>query len=375
MDQLIFWIALFLLLYAFAGYPLLIWAWASFKRTNPTANSRHEPVVSILLSVYNEEEVIRDKIENFFQLNYPQDKIELIIVSDGCTDQTEDIIRSLKSERVRLFVQPKRGGKTLALNRGAREARGDILVFTDANSMFAPDAVHKLVRCFADPGIGLVSGRSVYLDPENRQEQSGGLYRRFEDFIKEQESATVSIIGADGAIYAMRRELYQPLPPEYINDFIHPMQVVAQGYRAVHEPGAVCTEVQEADTAGELSRQTRIMAQAWLIVFPQAKNLLTARRFAHLWAVLSHKVLRWLTLPLLAVLLVSNIWLVKYGWFFQLVLAAQIALYFLAALGWNKAQGLLKVPAMFILLHTAALLGLFRLATGQVYTTWNPRKN
>lgn len=375
MAENLFWLSIFLVLYAFLGYPGLVWFLARIRGFRPQSDQAYTPSVSMLLSIYNEERIIEDKINNFLQLDYPKDRLELVIVLDGCSDRTEEIVRSLDRERIRLLVQSERRGKTLALNQGAKEAAGEILVFTDANSMYAPAAVHKLVQPFAHQGVGLVSGRSVYLDDKSNQEQSGGLYRRYEDFIKEQESATVSIIGADGAIYAMRREIFQPLPAERINDLIHPIQVVRKGFRAVHEPGAVCTEAQDRDASGELSRQTRIMAQSWLIVLSQAGNLIRDGCLGHLWALISHKVLRWLTLPLMAVLLVSNLFLLTSGMFFQAALLGQAGFYLAAALGWRRTQGLLRVPAMFTLLHVAAILGLYQLAAGQVYTTWNPRKN
>ena len=375
MAEILFWISFLLLIYAFCGYPSLIRLMAALTGKKSRSSDDHTPEVSILLSVYNEEKVILAKIENFFQLDYPAELIELIVISDGCTDKTETIVTSFDSSRIRLFIQDQRGGKTLALNRGAIEAMGEILIFTDANSMFAPDAVHKLVRHFSDPAVGLVSGRSVYLDSQTRVEQSGDAYRRYEDYLKEQESKTVSIVGADGAIYAMRKQLYTPLPPEHINDFIHPMQVAAKGFRALYEPVAVCREVLDSDPSGELNRQTRIMAQSWLIVFVQTKNLLKARCYALLWAVFSHKILRWLTLPLMVILLVSNVLILKNSMIFQMFFALQVAFYIAAAFGWNKAQGLLRIPTMFILLHTAAIFGLIRLATGKVYTTWNPRNN
>ena len=375
MAEFLFLLSIILLFYAFVGYPVMIRLLAGLQGRITASEDQYTPRVSMLLSVYNEEKVIQEKIENFLKLDYPGDKIELIVVSDGCTDRTEAITDSFDPARVRLFIQERRGGKTLALNRAADEARGEILVFTDANSMFNRQAIKKLVRHFSDHDVGLVSGRSVYFEPETGNEQSGGLYRRYEDFIKEQESATLSIVGADGAIYAMRKNLYEPLPPEHINDLIHPFRVVIKGYRAIHEPEAVCTEMTEEDLKGELNRQTRIMAQSWLIVVSQVTNLLKARCYAYLWAVLSHKVLRWLTLPLMLVLLASNLLILSQGLIFQLALAGQLIFYLLVVMGWNRARGLLGIPAMFILLHTAAMFGLFRLATGHAYVTWSPRKN
>jgi len=370
----LFWFSLLTLLYAFIGYPVIVRLAAALWGRKAQRDKNYTPTVSVLLSVYNEEQVIRLKIENFLQLDYP-DCIELLVISDGCSDQTEEIVRSLASNRVRLLVQEERGGKTLALNRGALEAQGEILVFTDANSMFEPDAVRRLVSHFSSREVGLVSGRSQYLDGSGRAENTGGAYRRYEDFIKEMESATVSIVGADGAIYALRRELYEPLPPEYINDLLHPMQVVRRGFRAIQDLEARCSEILDGGAGCELRRQTRIMAQSWLIVLTQVGGILAAGRTGYFWALMSHKVLRWLTLPFMGALFVSNVVLWNVGWGYQAALLLQLSFYAFALAGWRRDTGLLRVLSMFIMLHLAALVGLVRLAAGQAYATWDPRRN
>jgi len=373
--SMVFWFCLGALVYAFILFPALLWLFSRVAGKKPVRCGNHLPRVSVILSVYNEEAVIGDKIGNFLALDYPEDRIELVVVSDGCSDRTEELVRACESARVRLFVQQERGGKTLALNRGVREAQGEVLVFTDANSMFEPDAVRRLVSHFAAHEIGLVSGSSQYLDSRGRAENTGGAYRRYEDFIKEMESLTVSIVGADGAIYAMRRELYEPLPPEFINDLLHPVQVVRRGLRAVQEPLARCTEVLESGTGDELRRQTRIMAQSWLIVLTQAPRILGAGRYGYFWALMSHKVLRWLTLPIMGVLLASSAALWGEGGGYRIALLLQAAFYAAAVAGWRGGRGLLRIPSMFLMLHLAALTGLVRLAAGQAYATWDPRRN
>jgi hypothetical protein len=373
--SLVFWFSLGALVYAFALFPALVWLFARVAGRRAVPVGDHLPRVSVILAAYNEEEVIGEKIANFLALDYPEDSIELVVVSDGCSDRTENLVRAAGSPRVRLFVQPQRGGKSLALNRGVGEAMGEILVFTDANSMFEPDAVRRLASHFAFPQVGLVSGRSLYLDPRGEPENAGGAYRRYEDFIKEAESDTISIVGADGAIYAMRRELFTPLPPEHINDLLHPIQAVCKGYRALQDLDARCSEVQESDVDGELRRQTRIMAQSWLIVLTQAPGVLAAGRFGYFWALVSHKVLRWLTLPLMGAVLATNLALLGAGWGYAAALLPQVAFYAAAAAGWRKEGGLMRIPSMFLMLHLAALTGLVRLAAGQAYATWDPRRN
>lgn len=369
----LFWFSFLALVYAFAGYPLIVRLAAALWGRKTLKDEKYTPTVSVLLSVYNEEQVIRQKIENFLELDYPKDYFELLVISDGCSDQTEEIVRSFASDRVRLLVQEERGGKTLALNRGALEAKGEIFVFTDANSMFRPDSVRKLMAAFVDPAVGLVSGRSVYVDAEGN-ETLGGIYRRYEEWIKEGESGLFSIVGADGAIYALRRDVFEPLKPEFINDLLHPIQVVFKGLRAVNEPLAVVVESNEDDGDVELKRQTRIMAQSWHVCLHYLKKLMHEKRYGFLWQIISHKILRWLTLPVLVFLGLSSF----FGLFEiipTLVMIGVVMFIVLAWLGSRERRGIAKVAWMFVVLHWAAVLGLFRLAKGDMFIMWNPRNS
>lgn len=419
----LFWLSSGLLAYAFVGYPLLLDAGSRLVRraaarraaspdVSPDAPSSARPsasmaasspdtarvipdadlpTVSVLLSVFDEEAVIERKILNFLALDYPAERIELCVVSDGCTDATESIVARYAGQRVRLVRQEARGGKTCALNRAAAEAQGDVLVFTDANAMFRPDCVRRLAERLADPGVGLVSGVSVYVDAGGNT-TAGGVYRRYEEWIKSRESDLFSIVGADGAAYAMRRALYTPLAPEYINDLLHPVQVLLAGARAVSEPRAVVEEEVDApvespaaspdsqpDTGAEMRRQTRIMAQSWLICLRQLPVLVRRGCWGFVWQMLSHKVLRWATLPLLAVCAVSAVALVPRGMPYGLAAAALAGGGLLA---WAGARGLgggrgwgghARTAWLFVVLHAAAVNGLYRLLRGQTFVTWTPR--
>lgn len=366
----LFWLSLLTLAYAFAGYPLLVAFLGHRRRSVPSGGEL--PSISVLLSVYNEEQIITAKIRNFLELDYPQDRIELLVVSDGSDDATESLVEQCASPRVRLLRQSERGGKTRAINWAATEAAGDILVFTDANSMFRPASMRKLAAPFAAEDVGLVGGRSVYVDKDGG-ETSGGLYRRYEEWIKNGESGLFSIVGADGAIYALRKDIFEPLRPEYINDLLHPIQVVLRGKRAISEPSAVVVEAGEENGGAELRRQTRIMAQSWLLCLRFGSDLLRAGRFGFLWQLVSHKILRWLTLPLLAVLGASAIAGAGSGVFHFLVLFGLAGLTLMAWAGFRGRKGISHAAWMFFILHWAALLGLFQLARGERFVTWNPR--
>ena len=365
----VFWCCLSALVYAFAVYPLLLRL--GTRRGPGVTPSADLPRVSVLLSVYNEERVIQAKIQNFLALDYPADRRELLVVSDASDDGTDDLARGWSGTGVRLLRQQTRGGKTRALNRAAAEATGEILVFTDANSMFRPDCLRALIEPLADPGVGLVSGRSLYVDAAGR-ETLGGVYRRYEEWIKDGESRLFSIVGADGAVYALRRALFTELRPEYINDLLHPMQVVLRGLRAVSAPDAVVIETGEDDAGAESRRQTRIMAQSWLVCLRHLGVLVRAGKVGFVWQLVSHKLLRWLTLPLMVGLGAAA--LVRGGALSVLILAAEAGL---AGLAWRGARGG-KGPAraawMFVVLHWAALAGLYRLGRGETYVTWNPRQ-
>ena len=372
----LFWFLILLLFYIFIGYPAILKFIALFKTKRAWVEENYSTSVSIILSVYNEEKIIRDKIENFLSLDYPQKLLEMVIISDRCTDNTENIINSFSCDRIKLLTQKRRSGKTTSLNFGVSSANGDIILFTDANSMFAKDAVRKLIRHFANPEIGLVSGRSIYLDSKNANEEIGNIYRRYEESIKMNESSLSSLIGADGAIYALRRELYEPLDPKYINDFIHPIQVVLKGYKAINDAAAICTENIDIENGkDELRRQTRIIAQSWLIYLSQIGRLIKEMNWIYAWELTSHKFLRWLTLPIMLLLFIFSIMLFKQGVLFQCVLFLEIIFIFSIILGWKDKIKFLKGPYVFFLIHLAALLGLYNLLSGNLYIIWNPRNN
>lgn len=360
------------LIYSFLGYPVILKCVALLRRSRLHTNEGFTPSVSIILSVYNEEQIIREKIENVLSLDYPGELLEMVIISDACTDRTEDIVKSFDGNKIKLIVQEKRGGKTKALNRGVSIANGDIVLFTDANSMFDRDVIRKLVKHFAVSNIGLVSGRSIYLDSNNSEEEVGGVYRKYEEMLKRDESRLYSIVGADGAIYAMRRNLFEPLSPELINDFVHTIQVVLKGYRAITEADAKCREVIDETHEDELQRQTRIMAQSWLVYLSSIGKLVRKRKLLYAWEFTSHKFLRWLTLPVMFLCFVSTVMLIREGAFFQIFFGFQLVFLSLMVCGKKLKGGILQFPYFFFIINFAALLGLYKLCRGKVYLTWNP---
>ncbi len=344
------------------------------------------PTVSVLLSVYNEEAALPAKLENFLALDHPPDRLELVVVSDGSTDGTDDLVRRFAAARslpaVRLLRQEGRLGKTSALNLAAAQAGGEVLLFTDADALFAPDCPRRLLEPFLDPDVGLVGGRSVYLD-EGGGESAGSLYRRFEEWLKEREGRLFGIIGADGAVYALRRELYEPLASECINDLAHPVRVALAGKKSVAAPDALVREP-ASPPGGEMARQTRIMAQSWLVFLRHWRALARGGRWGFLWQFVSHKLLRWLALPCMLLALIAALCQVLPGALpaassppggLALLTLAGFALFGVFALcgarGGGGRPG--RLAWLFWVQSAAAMLGLRRLLRGERFVVWSPR--
>lgn len=377
----LFWACAGVLLYTYVGYPVLLALLASRRRAEPVppaAPSSALPTVSVLVSAYNEEECIADKIRNTFAQDYPAHLLECIVVSDGSTDRTVEAAERVADPRLKVLVQSPNQGKCRALTRGVAEATGDVLVFTDANAMLEPRAIALLARRFADPRVGLVSGKGVFTE---RREGSvhvvTNTYLELEQFLREREQRFGYIVWADGALYALRRSLFQGLEPVHANDFLHPIQTVLQGYRAVLEPRAVFREDTSGSSGGEFRRQARMIGQGIHIVRTEGPKLLARGAWAAVWQLVSHRLLRWLGPVFLAGALVSSAYLAPRSGLYLVLFVLQALFYVLAALGalgerlgWRLR--LLAIPYYFCLVNLAGLVGFLRAMTGNVQATWTP---
>ena len=270
----------------------------------------------------------------------------------------------------------RRGGKTEGLNAAVAAARGEIIVFSDANAMYCRDAIRELVAPFVDPRIGCVTGAQLYHEAEAGSAGEGeGLYWRYEQWIKRQESRLGSVIGGDGAIYAIRRSLYRPMLPEDVSDFVNPLQIVLEGRRNVFAPGAIAMEHFGDSDDKEFRRKVRIVNQSWRAITTMPQVLSPARVGVFAWQMWSHKVLRWLALVPMALLLLSNLLLVGQGAFYAATLCVQLGCYALAASGWvlrgrPTRPSLVTVPYYFVLVNVASLRGVLEHYQGKSYATW-----
>lgn len=376
MAEIIFWVALFLTAYIYIGYPLTL-------KLLPHAVSQKEgvrdifPSVSVLIAAYNEAAHICDTLQNKLALDYPKDLLEIIVVSDGSSDGTDEIVLAFEPQGVRLLRQAPRQGKTLALNRAAQVSRGEILVFSDANSIYEPQTLKRLVCEFADPRVGYVTGKLLYQNPGQSSSGAGcGAYMRYENWIRVLETKVGSVVGVNGGVDAVRRNLYSPLRADHLPDFVLPLKVVAQGYRVVFAPGAILYEDALQRGHDEFRMRVRVTLRSFHALY-EMKYLMGPRHGLFSFQLLVHKVLRYFAFVALGAIGLSNLFLLNHR-FYQATMAAQILFYLWATLGWTF-EGKIKrggfgAPFYFTLINLAAAFAFFKFLKGERQVIWTPRK-
>lgn len=380
--ETLFYASAALLLYAYAGYPVLLGLLARLaprKQDPPTEVELAS--VTLFISAYNESSVIAEKLENSLALDYPKELLEIIVVSDCSDDGTDEIVHRYAQAGVRLVRQNERRGKTAGLNLAVPQAKGHILVFSDANALYQPDAIRHLVRHFSDPQVGYVVGNARYVEKRSATQaaEAEGMYWKLETWLKKKESAFYSVVGGDGAIYAIRRELYTPLLPTDINDFLNPLQIIQRDYLGVFEPAAISCEEAAGSFRKEFRRRVRIISRSLTAVRRAAGILNPMRHTRHWFLLVSHKLLRWYAPFVMIAMLFSSALLWKSP-FFRAGLLLQVAFYGTAILGGvlqDRKQNwkLLSVAFYFCLVNIASLVGCFKYVRGDLSGTWaTPRQ-
>lgn len=372
----VFWLSAALVVYVYFGYPLLLFLVKSLTGGRTVRHSDELPPVTLVISAFNEEGVIEKKIQNSLALDYPRELLQILVVSDASTDRTDDIVRAFADDGVNLLRMSERGGKTLGLNAAVEASNGEVVVFSDANAMYKGDSIRMLVRNFTDTEVGAVVGESTYVDPSSQAEQSESAYWRYETAIKAAESSLGSTVGGDGAIYAIRKDLYRPMSADALSDFVNPCQIVEQGYRCLYEPSAVSIEEAAGSFEKEYRRKVRIVNRAWRATMTMTQ-LLNPLRFGF-FAIqfISHKLLRWLVPLILIVVITSNAYLLHSGLFYVMAFWAQVAFYILAFVG-KVVSGIrelptwVAIPYYFCLVNIASAQGILESYLGKTYATWS----
>jgi cellulose synthase/poly-beta-1,6-N-acetylglucosamine synthase-like glycosyltransferase len=363
-----------ILFYAYLGYPLLLAFIGLFPR-RPQAQLGHLPMISVLIAAYNEEAGIGNKIQQTLALDYPADKIEILVLSDGSADRTDEIVKAFSDPRVSLLRAPERKGKTNVQNLGAEAAHGEILIFSDATTVYHPLALQYLACNYADSHVGAVSGRYQYFDPQGKSPTGSGMiaFWNYENFIKMMQSRISTITGCCGCIYSVRRTAYTPLHPDVISDLVQPLQAIQKDYRVVFEDRALAFEETTKSSKDEFSMRVRVVTRGIRGILSVSSLL---NPFEHGWVsfqLLSHKVLRWMVPFFLLILLAGNAVLYDHPWF-RILLALQLAFYAFALLTLliplHRVWKPLGIPLYFCTLNAAALRSILEVARGSKYAVW-----
>jgi len=363
--------------YPIVGYPLLMSAIA-LLRPRPVRRGEWLPSVTILVPAYNEAACIAGTIENKLAQDYPAERLEIIVVSDASDDGTDDIVTGYADRGVKLLRRAARQGKAAALNEALRHASGEIVVFSDANSTFAVDAVRRMVENFADPRVGYVTGNLQYLHGEEASGRGSGAYMRYENWLRRIETRVDSVIGVNGGVDAMRRHLYVDVPADQITDLVLPLRVIAAGFRVVFDERVRSSERANEELGSEFRMRVRVALRALrgLVYMRDALNVLHAPLSA--FCIYSHKILRYLNFLFLTGALVINGVLAVGNAAYLPLLLLQVAFYALAILGLTRhLPGVLRrltaLPTYFLVSSVALGIAAVRFARGDVLATWRPR--
>jgi len=381
-----FWLSIFLVFYTFFGYGILLYFLVKIriaikgKRQIPD-NHGNWQTLTLIVSAYNEEACIEEKIKNSLSLDYPQDKIQYLFVTDGSTDSTPDIIA--RFPQIKLMHKPERKGKIAAMERAMKEVSTEIIIFTDANTLLNNQALKNICRHYQDPKVGAVSGeKRVHIEEVADATAGEGFYWKYESKLKTWDSELYSVVGAAGELFSVRNSLYEAVQPDTIlDDFMISMQIAEKGYRIIYEPNAYATETGSENVGEELKRKIRIAAGGIQSIVRLKSLLNPFPNFVLSFQYISHRVLRWTITPFLMILaFVLNCIIACTGsQLYIAILLMQIAFYAFATLGWLLERREVRIKALFIpyyfcMMNYAVIAGIRRYFLKQQSVTWEKAK-
>jgi glycosyltransferase involved in cell wall biosynthesis len=369
---LFFWLALFIVFWTYLGYFLaLLLISRVHRRTVQMADI--EPPVTMVVTAHDEARRIKQKLENMLKIDYPREKMEIIIVSDGSTDGTDEIVKTFADEGVRLLRIPERQGKHFGQGRGIQHARSEIVILSDATTYLEPDAVRKIVRNFADPTIGVVSGTDQARG-ENLAQSGEGAYVRYEMKLRELEGWVGSLVGASGCFFAIRKELAREWIDDMSSDFYMPIVAHKNGFRTVPETEAIGYYELAGDPQREFSRKVRTVLHGLEVLFQFSEIMNVFRYGGYSLQMISHKLMRWLAPFALLILLVANLSLLDSGSVYRWIMAGQLALYIMAGIAalYPSLQKVpaFKVPFFFVMVNVSIILAWVQYLKGEKQVVW-----
>ena len=372
--RIVFWLAALLLFYVYAGYPLLLALCGLFiRRQRPEPG--YSPPISILIAAYNEEAAIERKLQQTLALEYPADKVEILVLSDCSTDRTDELVKAFPDQRVRLVRMPERRGKTHAQNQGIKQAKGEVVIFSDATAIYHPKALVYLACNYQDQSVGAVSGRYQYFDPGDQSPTGLGsvAFWNYENLIKKLQSRIRTITGCCGCIYSVRKAAYTDLADDVISDLVQPLQAIRKGYRVLFEDRALAYEETTQSTAEEFAMRVRVVTRAMRGLLSVSDLLMPWKFLWPAFQLWSHKVLRWMVPLFLITIFCANLLLLDSP-IYRLTLAAQLLVYGAAIVNMlvplHRKWKPLGIPLFFCTLNAAALVSMIEICRGRKYVTW-----
>ncbi len=378
MALFVFWLCVAMIVYTYVGYPILLRILASFIRRSLPEPSE-EPAITLLICAHNEAGSIGEKLRDSLALRYPSDKLQILVASDGSTDETDEIVSSFADQGVSLVRILRQSGKTHAQNVAVHQSRGEIIVFSDATTRYHPDALRYLAGQYEDKQVGAVSGSYVYVDASRNSPTGAGAqaYASYDNTIRRLQSQVWSISGCCGCIYSVRRALYTPLADDIISDLVQPLHILRQGYRVSFEPRALAWESSTVSPRREFSMRVRVVSRALAGLLSVPQLLLPWRSPWTAFQLWSHKLLRWIV-PLFLVGMFSSSAFLLHSPFYRAAFLAQALFYSVAFLTWlvpfHRGWRTLSLPLYFCTVNLAIVGGLIQLLRGNRYTIWNPER-
>ncbi|MFK5856526.1 MAG: glycosyltransferase family 2 protein [Bacteroidota bacterium] len=390
--EIIFWVLLFIVFYAYIGYGILLFFLVKVKHLifpeKKIVHDDYEPDVTLFVAAYNEKDYVDDKVRNSFEMKYPTDKIHQVWITDGSDDGTPDILSKYKNQGVEVYHEDARGGKIGAMNRGMKFVTTPIVIFSDGNTMLGKESVQRIVNMFKDPKVGCVSGeKRIFSKDSDSAVGSEGIYWKYESKLKKWDAELYSVVGAAGELFAVRTELFQEVEKDtLLDDFIISLRIAMKGYTIQYDPDAYAIESSSADVKEELKRKIRIAAGGIQSIV-RLSPLLNPFKYGVLsFQYISHRVLRWTLAPAaLPLIFIANLILaVHYGFdnysnIYTLLFYAQVLFYGSSLLGWYFENRKIKVKLLFIpyyffVMNYAVFLGFRRYLSGQQSVNWERAK-